>query len=102
MTRATSGQQQDALLEDAARPGVGHLESRSAGRQGGTPAVEEGDFPFTLPERGALWMRLALNASQVANLCGVTLRQVIHWADRGYLPRSPHDSSAFTGQAVDM
>ncbi len=102
MTRATSGQQQDSLLEDAARPGGGHLEPRGVGRQGGAPATEEGDFPFTLPDRGALWMRLALNASQVANLCGVTLRQVIHWADRGYLPRSPHDSSAFTGQAVDM
>jgi len=47
-------------------------------------------------------MRLALNASQVAALCGVTLRQVIHWADRGYLPRSANDSGAFTGQAVDM
>ena len=61
-----------------------------------------GDFPFTPPNRGAIWMRLALNASQVANLCGVTLRQVIHWADREYLPRSPHDPSAFTGHAVDV
>lgn len=59
-------------------------------------------FPFTAPDRGAIWMRLSLNASQVAALCGVTLRQVIHWADRGYLPRSPHDTGAFTGQAVDM
>ena len=47
-------------------------------------------------------MRLSLNASQVAALCGVTLRQVIHWADRGYLPRASQDSGAFTGQAVDM
>ncbi len=60
------------------------------------------DFPFTLPDRGAMWMRLSLNASQVAALCGVTLRQVIHWADRGYLPRASQDSGAFTGQAVDM
>lgn len=49
-----------------------------------------------------MWMRLSLNASQVAALCGVTLRQVIHWADRGYLPRSSGDTGAFTGQAVDM
>lgn len=60
------------------------------------------EFAFTLPDRGAVWMRLSLNASQVAALCGVTLRQVIHWADRGYLPRASHDSGAFTGQAVDM
>lgn len=60
------------------------------------------EFPFTLPDRGAMWMRLSLNASQVAALCGVTLRQVIHWADRGYLPRASAESGAFTGQAVDM
>ncbi len=75
---------------------IGAVASRS------TTSSEGGDFPFTLPDRGAIWMRLALNASQVAHLCGVTLRQVIHWADRGYLPRSPHDSGAFSGQAVDM
>lgn len=62
----------------------------------------EGDFPFTVPDRGAIWMRLALNASQVANLCGVTLRQVIHWAEQEYLPRSPHDRGTFTGHAVDI
>ncbi len=62
----------------------------------------DGDFPFTPPNRGAIWMRLALNASQVANLCGVTLRQVIHWAEQEYLPRSPHDRSGFTGHAVDI
>jgi DNA-binding transcriptional MerR regulator len=65
-------------------------------------AVEREAFPFTAPDRGAIWMRLSLNASQVAALCGVTLRQVIHWADRGYLPRASQDSGSFTGQAVDM
>lgn len=66
------------------------------------PVDRHEDFQFTLPDRGAVWMRLSLNASQVAALCGVTLRQVIHWADRGYLPRASHDSGAFSGQAVDM
>jgi hypothetical protein len=72
-----------------------------AGRQGPGAAPSD-DFPFSPPNRGLLWMRLALNASQVANLCGVTLRQVIHWADRGYLSRSPHDPGAFNGHAVDI
>ncbi len=101
MVRETSDQRQrlDSLPGDTARPSDGRGGTRSTGPLA-SAAVE--DFPFTLPDRGGLWMRLALNASQVANLCGVTLRQVIHWADRGYLPRSPHDSSAFTGQAVDM
>lgn len=76
----------------------------AAPRETGSVAQPERqeEFPFTLPDRGAIWMRLSLNASQVAALCGVTLRQVIHWADRGYLPRASHDSGAFTGQAVDM
>ncbi|CAA9557750.1 MAG: hypothetical protein AVDCRST_MAG18-820 [uncultured Thermomicrobiales bacterium] len=83
---------------------------KSATTEGAAPrgaaAVADGGareaVSFTLPDRGAMWMRLALNASQVAVLCGVTLRQVIHWADRGYLPRSGGDTGAFTGQAVDM
>ncbi len=83
---------------------------RAATEQGATPraatpgAQENRHEPiqFTSPDRGAMWMRLSLNASQVAALCGVTLRQVIHWADRGYLPRSSQDSGSFNGQAVDM
>ncbi len=65
-------------------------------------AAARQEITFTQPDRGAMWMRLSLNASQVAALCGVTLRQVIHWADRGYLPRASGESGAFTGQAVDM
>src|SRR4029079_14533646 len=80
-----------------ADPGAAPRAASTAG------AVERHEtFPFTPPDRGAIWMRLSLNASQVAALCGVTLRQVIHWADRGYLPRASQDSGAFTGQAVDM
>lgn len=77
---------------------------REAGeREGRAPATgARADFPFTPPNRGEVWLRLALNASQVANLCGVTLRQVIHWAERGYLSRSPHEPNAFNGHAVDI
>ena len=97
------------MTEQVVRRGRGRR-PRAATEQGTTPQAApkgaQGDrhepIQFTSPDRGAMWMRLSLNASQVAALCGVTLRQVIHWADRGYLPRSPHDSGAFTGQAVDM
>ena len=94
---------------ETGRRGRGRRPRSAMGEQAigrGSTAVAEADpredFPFTLPDRGAMWMRLSLNASQVAALCGVTLRQVIHWADRGYLPRASEDSGAFTGQAVDM
>jgi len=81
-----------------------NAEQAAAPRAASTVATVERHevFPFTPPDRGAIWMRLSLNASQVAALCGVTLRQVIHWADRGYLPRASQDSGSFTGQAVDM
>lgn len=77
---------------------------RSQTAQGvGRPAgAARHEVKFTPLNRGAMWMKLSLNASQVAALCGVTLRQVIHWADRGYLPRASADSGAFNGQAVDM
>ena len=66
------------------------------------PKEQAGDFAFTAPDRGGLWLKLSLNASQVAALCGVTLRQVLHWASRGYLPHAPNDPTAFSGHAVDM
>lgn len=97
------------MTEQVVKRGRGRR-PRAATEQGGTSQVPPAGaqenrhepIQFTPPDRGAMWMRLSLNASQVAALCGVTLRQVIHWADRGYLPRSSHDSGSFTGQAVDM
>lgn len=97
------------MTEQVVRRGRGRrpraaTEQGTVARATGTAANDERREPinFTPPDRGAMWMRLSLNASQVAALCGVTLRQVIHWADRGYLPRASNDSGAFTGQAVDM
>lgn len=94
---------------ETGRRGRGRRPRSAMGEQAakrGATAVADADaredIPFTSPDRGAMWMRLSLNASQVAALCGVTLRQVIHWADRGYLPRASETSGAFTGQAVDM
>ncbi len=97
------------MTEQVVRRGRGRR-PKAATEQGGAPrtataAAQEArhePIQFTSPDRGAMWMRLSLNASQVAALCGVTLRQVIHWADRGYLPRASQDSGSFTGQAVDM
>lgn len=97
------------MTEQVVRRGRGRR-PRAATEQGaieqstGTAVNDERREPisFTSPDRGAMWMRLSLNASQVAALCGVTLRQVIHWADRGYLPRAANNSGSFNGQAVDM
>ena len=54
------------------------------------------------PNRGALWASLALTKTQLAALCGLTVRQVGHWAAQGYLPHSTRDPGRYSGAAVDM
>lgn len=56
---------------------------------------------LTPPNRSALWARLALTKSQLAELCGVTLRQVSHWTLRGYLTTSSHHPDRYSGEAID-
>jgi len=58
--------------------------------------------PFTPPNRAALWASLSLTEAQLAALCGLSVRQVSHWAARGYLPRSTRDPERYSGDAVDM
>jgi DNA-binding transcriptional MerR regulator len=60
------------------------------------------EFTLSMPNRGALWARLALTKTQLAELCGLTARQVSHWTDRGYIPPSPHDPDRYGGDAVDL
>ena len=58
--------------------------------------------PFTPPDRGALWVALALTKTQLAALCGLTVRQVGHWTARGYLPTAPAHAERYNGNAIDM
>ena len=54
------------------------------------------------PNRGALWASLALTRTQLAALCGLSLRQVSYWSAQGHLPRSTRDPDRYSGDAVDL
>ena len=54
------------------------------------------------PNRGALWLNLALTKTQLAELCGLTTRQVGYWTQRGYLTTSPSHPDRYNGNAVDL
>ncbi len=60
------------------------------------------DTPLTSPNRGALWSSLALTKSQLADLCGLTTRQVGHWTSQGYIAAAKHDPERYNGEAIDM
>ncbi len=53
------------------------------------------------PDRGALWLDLALTQAQLIELCGVSRRQVEHWIARGYLTPRP-DRDRYNGNAVEL
>ena len=57
---------------------------------------------LTPPNRSALWSRLALTKAQLAELCGVTTRQVSHWTLKGYLGTSSHHPDRYSGEAIDL
>ena len=59
-------------------------------------------YPFTPPNRAALWASLALTQTQVAALSGLSVRQVRHWTAQGYLPRSTRDPERYSADAIDM
>ena len=67
-------------------------------RYGGEPA----GFAFRSVNLVQLWSRLALTATQLARLTGLTRRQVEWWRRRGYLLPSPEASDRFNGDAVTM
>lgn len=54
------------------------------------------------PDRGVLWAKLALTETQIAEMCGLTVRQVSHWAKQGYLTASPEHPDRYNGDAVDL
>lgn len=60
------------------------------------------EFSLSMPNRSALWARLTLTKTQLAELCGLTTRQVSHWTDRGYLPTAPDAPDRYGGDAVDL
>lgn len=49
-----------------------------------------------------LWARLALTATQLSQLTGVSRRQVEWWRQRGYLTPSPEQPDRFSGDAVTL
>ena len=59
-------------------------------------------YPFTPPNRAALWASLSLTRTQLVALCGLSVRQVAWWTARGYLPRSTRDPERYSGDAIDM
>ena len=59
-------------------------------------------YPFTPPNRAALWASLSLTQTQVAALSGISVRQVRHWTAQGYLPRSTRDAERYSADAIDM
>ena len=60
------------------------------------------DFTFAPPNRGALWSSLALTKTQLADLCGLTTRQVSHWTSQGYITASGRNPERYNGDAVDF
>lgn len=59
-------------------------------------------FAFQDPSLTQVWARLALTATQLSQLTGVSRRQVEWWRRRGYLPPSPEAPDRFNGDAVTL
>ena len=60
------------------------------------------NFTFAPPNRGALWSMLALTKTQLAEICGLTTRQVSHWTTQGYITTSGRIADRYSGEAVDL
>jgi len=60
------------------------------------------NFTFAPPNRGALWSMLALTKTQLAEICGLTTRQVSHWTTQGYITTSGRVEDRYSGEAVDL
>ena len=57
---------------------------------------------FATPNRGALWANLTLTKTQLAELCGLTTRQIGHWTSQGYLMAIGPDQARYNGNAIDL
>jgi len=60
------------------------------------------EFTLTPPNRGALWSSLALTKTQLAELCGLTTRQISHWTSQGYITASGRTPERYNGDAIDF
>ncbi len=60
------------------------------------------DVSLTPPDRGAIWSSLALTQTQLAELCGLTVRQVGHWTSRGYITTSRRHPERYNGNSIDL
>ena len=60
------------------------------------------EFTLTSPNRGALWSTLALTKTQLAELCGLTTRQISHWTSQGYIATSGRNPERYNGDAIDL
>jgi DNA-binding transcriptional MerR regulator len=60
------------------------------------------EFEFKDLNLSQVWARLALTATQLSQLTGVSRRQVEWWRRRGYLPPSPEAPDRFNGDAVTL
>lgn len=54
------------------------------------------------PNRTALWSSLALSKAQLAELCGLTTRQISHWTLRGYIKTAGPHPDRYNGDAIDL
>jgi DNA-binding transcriptional MerR regulator len=59
-------------------------------------------FEFQEPNLAQVWARLALTATQLSRLTGISRRQVEWWRRRGYLTPSPIEPDRFNGDAVTL
>jgi DNA-binding transcriptional MerR regulator len=60
------------------------------------------EFHFEEPNLAQVWARLALTATQLSRLTGISRRQVEWWRQRGYLTPSPEEPDRFNGDAVSL
>jgi DNA-binding transcriptional MerR regulator len=60
------------------------------------------DFRFEEPNLAEVWAKLALTATQLSRLTGISRRQVEWWRQRGYLTPSPQEPDRFNGDAVTL
>lgn len=54
-----------------------------------------------LPEEERALCRLWLNATDAAKVCGITVRQLTYWTDKGIIPSSSHNGRSYSIAALD-
>lgn len=60
------------------------------------------DVRLSPPNRGALWSSLQITKTQLAELCGLTTRQVSHWTSQGYIMAAGRSPDRYNGDAIDL